>query len=77
MDILTLQHQKYKKLLLRLFSLQFIKMMLFNIMLKSFLTSCLSYSKVRGQHRIRIFVQHLFFDKEHLIFGMMSACELN
>ena len=77
MNILTLQHQKYKKLLLRLFSLQFIKIMLFNIMLKSFLTSCLSYSKVRDQHRIRIFVQHLFFDEVHLIFGMMNVCELH
>ena len=36
MKILTLKHQKYKKqLLLRLFFLQFVKIMFFNIMLKS------------------------------------------
>ena len=39
MKILTLKHQKYKKtpkkLVLRLFFLQFVKIMFFNIMLKS------------------------------------------
>ena len=36
MNILTLRNQKYKKkVLLRLFFLQFIKRMFFNIMLKS------------------------------------------
>ena len=35
MNVLTFKHQKYKKLLLRLFFLQFIKITLFNIMLKS------------------------------------------
>ena len=35
MNILTLKHQKLKKLLLRLFFLQFIKIMFFNNMLES------------------------------------------
>ena len=29
------------------------------------------------QHKIRLFVQHLFLDEEHLIFGMMNASELH
>ena len=32
---------------------------------------------MRDQHKIKLFVQHLVFDKEHLIFGMMNACELH
>ena len=82
MSILTSKHQKLQKVLLRLSFLVFIKIMLFNIMLKTFrlvevLTSCLNFSKVRDQHKIRLFVQHWFFDEEYLIFGMMNACELH
>ena len=82
MSILTSKHQKLQKVLLRLSFLVFIKIMLFNIMLKTFrlvevLTSCLNFSKVRDQHKIRLFVQHWFFDEEHLIFGMMNECELH
>ena len=29
---------------------------------------CLNISKVREQQKIRLFVQDLFFDEEHLIF---------
>ena len=35
--------------------------------------SCLNCCKMRDQHDLRLFVQHLFFDVEHLIFGMMNA----
>ena len=41
------------------------------------LTSRLNFSKVRDQHQIRLFVRHLLFDEEHLIFDMMNACELH
>ena len=41
------------------------------------LMSCFNCSKVRGQHKLRHFVQHLFFDEEHLIFDMMKASELH
>ena len=41
-----------------------------------FLTSRLNFSKAGNQQEMSIFLQNLFFDEEHLIFGMMNASEL-
>ena len=67
-----------QKLLLRHIFLQFIKTLLFSIILKAFglveaFNVLLKFSQSEGPTSVKV-AKHWFFDEEHLIFGMINAC---